>query len=172
MAGAAWREPTATSSSSSGALPGDRVRARLDRRRSATSARRAAVELIDPSPDRIPDRCVHDGEPCPGAPWQGLPYERQLAEKARLVEDALRRLGGLDGFELEPIEPAVEPWRYRNKLEYSFGERDGELVLGFHRRGSWAEVIDADDCLLASERNNAARNAVRDWARRGANSRV
>ena len=148
----------------SGGLPGDRVRARLDRaKRDFGEAR--VLELIDPSPDRVPDRCLHDGEPCPGAPWQGLPYERQLSEKARLVEDALRRLGGLDGFDLEPIEPAVEPWRYRNKLEYSFGERDGNLVLGFHRRGSWAEVIDAEDCLLASERNNAARNRVREWAR-------
>jgi 23S rRNA (uracil1939-C5)-methyltransferase len=125
-----------------------------------------AVELIDPSADRIPDRCLHDGEPCPGAPWQGLPYERQLAEKTRQVDDALRRLGGLNEFELEPIEPAQERWRYRNKFEYSFGERAGELVLGFHRRGSWAEVIDAEDCLLASERNNAARNQVREWARR------
>ena len=140
------------------------MRARLDRaKRDFGEAR--VLELIDPSPDRVPDRCLHDGEPCPGAPWQGLPYERQLSEKARLVEDALRRLGGLDGFDLEPIEPAVEPWRYRNKLEYSFGERDGNLVLGFHRRGSWAEVIDAEDCLLASERNNAARNRVREWAR-------
>ncbi|MGH2965643.1 MAG: 23S rRNA (uracil(1939)-C(5))-methyltransferase RlmD [Solirubrobacterales bacterium] len=148
----------------SGALPGDRVRARLDRaKRDFGEAR--VIELIDASPDRVPDRCLHDGEPCPGAPWQGLPYERQLSEKARLVDDALRRLGGLDGFELERIDPAVEPWRYRNKLEYSFGERDGELVLGFHRRGSWAEVIDAEDCLLASERNNAARNRAREWAR-------
>ncbi len=75
------------------------------------------------APTGSPTRCVHDGEPCPGAPWQGMPYERQLAEKHDQVDDALRRLGELDGFELEPIEPAVEQWRYRNKLEYSFGER-------------------------------------------------
>jgi 23S rRNA (uracil1939-C5)-methyltransferase len=62
----------------------------------------------------------------------------------------------------------VEGWRYRNKLEYSFGERDGALVLGFHRRGSWSDVVDVDDCLLASTANNAARNEVREWARREA----
>ena len=147
-----------------GALPGDRVRARL------TKAKRAygegkVVELLSPSPERIADACVHDGEPCPGAPWQGLPYERQLAEKADQVADALRRLGHLEGFELEPIEPALEPWRYRNKLEYSFGARADSLALGFHRRGCWAEIVDVDDCKLASEANNAARNAVREWAR-------
>jgi 23S rRNA (uracil1939-C5)-methyltransferase len=94
-----------------------------------------------------------------------LPYDRQLAEKAGQVDEALRRLGGLEDFELEPIEPALEPWRYRNKLEYSFGTREESIALGFHRRGSWAEIVDIDDCKLASEANNAARNAVREWAR-------
>jgi 23S rRNA (uracil1939-C5)-methyltransferase len=148
----------------SGALPGDRVRAKLQKAKRAY-AEGAVVELLRPSTERIADSCVHDGEPCPGAPWQGLDYERQLAEKHAQVADALERLGGLAGFELEPIEPAVEPWRYRNKLEYSFGERRGQLALGFHRRGSWHQVVDVDDCLLASEANNTARNAVRDWAR-------
>ena len=65
-----------------------------------------------------------------------LPYERQIAIKAEQVDDALRRIGRLDGFELEPIVPAVEQWRYRNKLEYSFGtDDDGELVCGFHAPG-------------------------------------
>jgi 23S rRNA (uracil1939-C5)-methyltransferase len=147
-----------------GGLPGDRVRARITRsKRDFGEAR--AVELLRPSPDRIPDQCVHDGEPCPGAPWQGMPYERQLAEKARQVDEALRRIGRLEGFEVEPIEPAVAEWRYRNKLEYSFGAREGGVALGFHRRGSWSEVVDVEDCRLASEANNDARNGVRQWAR-------
>jgi len=62
------------------------------------------------------------------------------------------------------MEPAVEQWRYRNKLEYSFGERDGELVLGFHPRGRWDEVVNAEDCHLASTVNNSQRNEVRKWA--------
>src|SRR5689334_2727843 len=88
-----------------GALPGDRVRVRLTKTKRAYAEGRT-VELLGPSPDRIPDTCTHDGEPCPGAPWQGLDYERQLAEKASQVDEALRRLGKLDGFELEAIEPA------------------------------------------------------------------
>ena len=149
----------------SGALPGDRVRARLTKsKRQYAEAR--TVEMLRPGAERIADRCTHDGEPCPGAPWQGMAYERQLAHKRDQVEDALRRIGRLDGFELEPIEPALEAWRYRNKLEYSFGATAGEPpALGYHRRGSWADVVDVSDCLLASEANNAARNAVRGWAR-------
>jgi len=146
-----------------GGLPGDRVRARVDRRR-RDFAEATALELLTPSPDRVADRCLHDGEPCPGAPWQGLPYERQLAEKERQVGEALRRLAGLDHFALEPIVPAVETWRYRNKLEYSFGRRGTDLVLGFHRRGSWSEVVDAGGCLLASERADEARARLVAWA--------
>jgi 23S rRNA (uracil1939-C5)-methyltransferase len=148
----------------SGALPGDRVTAEVTRAKKGY-AEAQTKEIVRESPDRVPPRCDHGGEPCPGAPWQGLDYEEQLRHKQTQVEDALVRLGGLEGFELEPIEPAVERWRYRNKLEYSFGERDGELVLGFHARGRWDLIVDAEDCQLASERNNARRNELRDWAR-------
>jgi 23S rRNA (uracil1939-C5)-methyltransferase len=147
-----------------GALPGDRVTAQVTKAKRGY-AEASAREIVRESPDRVPPRCDHGGEPCPGAPWQGLAYEEQLRHKQSQVEDALTRLGGLEGFELEPIEPAVERWRYRNKLEYSFGERDGELVLGFHARGRWDLVVDAEDCQLASERNNAKRNELRAWAR-------
>ena len=124
------------------------------------------IEVVRASPDRLPDVCVHGGEPCPGAPWQGLPYERQLVYKQEQVAEALNRIGGLEGYELEQIVPAAEQWRYRNKLEYSFGEDDdGEPTLGFHARGRWDLIVGVEDCHLASEAGNEARNAVRDWAR-------
>jgi 23S rRNA (uracil1939-C5)-methyltransferase len=147
-----------------GALPGDRVMAEVTRAKRGYAEART-VKIVKPSPDRVPERCDHGGEPCPGAPWQALPYEEQLRHKQQQVDDSLRRLGGLSGYELEPIEPALEQWRYRNKLEYSFGEREGEVVLGYHARGRWDRVVDAEDCLLASEENNRARNQVRAWAR-------
>ena len=147
-----------------GALPGDRVRAEVTKGKKRFAEARA-VEMLRPGADRVADVCVHGGEPCPGAPWQGLAYERQLAHKGEQVEDALRRIGGLDGFEMEEIVPAAQQWRYRNKLEYSFGEEDGEPVLGFHARGRWDLIVDVEDCHLASEAGNAARNEVREWAR-------
>jgi len=147
-----------------GALPGDRVRAEVTKGKKRFAEART-VELLRASPDRLPDHCSHGGEPCPGAPWQGLPYEQQLHCKQEQVAEALGRIGGLEGFELEEIVPAVEQWRYRNKLEYSFGEEGDELTLGFHARGRWDLIVDVDDCHLASEQGNEARNAVREWAR-------
>jgi 23S rRNA (uracil1939-C5)-methyltransferase len=142
------------------AIPGDRVRAVVTKRKRAYAEART-VEVLEPSPERIPAVADH-----PGAPWQVLPYERQLEVKAEQVADALHRIGRLDGFALEPIVPAVEQWRYRNKLEYSFGtDDDGALVCGFHAPGSWERIVAVDDCLLASERGNAAREAALAWCR-------
>jgi 23S rRNA (uracil1939-C5)-methyltransferase len=148
----------------SGGLPGDLVRAEVTKPKKRFAEARA-VELLRPGADRVEARCLHEGEPCPGAPWQGLAYEQQLIEKRNQVEEALRRIGGLESFELEEIVAADEQWRYRNKLEYSWGARDGETVLGFHASGRWDLVIGVEDCLLGSERGNAARNEVREWAR-------
>src|SRR5205807_249848 len=93
-----------------GAIPGDRVRAVVyKRKRSHAHAR--AVEVLVPSPERIPPRAEH-----PGVAWQVLPYERQLEVKRAQVEEALRRIGGLHGFELLDTLGAIEQWRYRNKL--------------------------------------------------------
>ncbi len=143
-----------------GALPGDRVRAVVGKSKRAYAEARA-VEILEPSPDRIAPVADH-----PGAPWQVLAYERQLEVKAEQVGDALRRIGKLEGFDQEPIVPAVEQWRYRNKLEYSFGEaEDGTLVCGFHAPGRFDRILPMDDCLLASERGNAAREQALAWAR-------
>jgi 23S rRNA (uracil1939-C5)-methyltransferase len=158
-----------------GGFPGDVVRAEVMKaKRDYAKAR--VTELLNASRDRVPERCDHEGAGCPGSPWQALRYERQLEHKQEQVADALARLGGLSDYRLEPILPAAEIWRYRNKLEYSFGASGGQpadesesgwsqrgLVLGFHARGRWDRVEDARDCMLATERNNAVRNFVRDW---------
>jgi 23S rRNA (uracil1939-C5)-methyltransferase len=141
-----------------GGIPGDRVRAMVTKRKK-DYGEAIIEELLEASPERIDPVADH-----PGAPWQVLPYARQLEIKAEQVEDALRRLGGHHDVEIEPIIPAADQWRYRNKLEYSFGETaDGTLQLGFHAAGSWETIVHIEDCLLASEIGNEVRNHVYAW---------
>src|SRR3954451_15437411 len=61
------------------AVPGDRVRAQITKRKRAYAEARA-VELLEPSPERVEPAADH-----PGAPWQVLPYERQLEIKQEQV---------------------------------------------------------------------------------------
>jgi 23S rRNA (uracil1939-C5)-methyltransferase len=143
-----------------GAVPGDRVRAEVGKAKKAYAEARA-IEIVEPSPERVPPFADH-----PGAPWQVLSYERQLEVKSEQVADALTRIGRLEDFELEPIVPALEQWRYRNKLEYSFGTgEDGELVCGFHAPGRWNDIVPMVDCKLASERSNELREQVLAFCR-------
>ena len=142
-----------------GALPGDRVRARVTRRKRQYAEARL-LELLEASSERVAPRCRHAGE-CGGCEWQGLGYAAQLDYKRRQVVESLAHIAGLRDVPCAATVGMDDPWRYRNKMEFSFGrDDDGGLVLGLHRRGSWSEVVPVTDCLLASERMNAARNAV------------
>jgi 23S rRNA (uracil1939-C5)-methyltransferase len=143
-----------------GAVPGDRVRARIGKAK-RSFAEADVVELLSPSPERVEPVVPH-----PGAPWQVMSYERQLSEKESQVREALERLGGFEEPPVETIVPAEETLRYRNKLEYSFGTNDdGELVLGFHRPGRWDVIDGVTEDILASERVDRLREAAEAWCR-------
>jgi 23S rRNA (uracil1939-C5)-methyltransferase len=143
-----------------GGIPGDTVRVEIGKAKRAYAEARV-LEVLTPSPERIAPIADH-----PGAPWQVIPYAKQLAIKQEQVDDSLKRIGHLTGYELEPIIPAVQEWRYRNKLEYSFGkDEDGRLICGFHAPGRWEEIVEVTDCVLASEMGNAVREEVVTWCR-------
>ena len=140
-------------------------RPRARRRRQVQARLRRGARRRDPRAVARPDRAA--SPTIPGAPWQVLSYERQLEVKAEQVGDALRRIGRLEGFEQDPIVPAVEQWRYRNKLEYSFGTGAGRRrsCAASTRPAASTRSSPLDDCLLASERGNAAREQVLAWCR-------
>ena len=122
-----------------------------------------------PAADRVADTCVHEGEPCPGAPWQGLPYERQLAHKQRAG-----RRGAARGSAASTASSSRRSCRRSSSGATATSSStpsasvEGEPILGFHARGRWDRIVGVEDCRLASEAGNAARNEVRDWARREA----
>jgi 23S rRNA (uracil1939-C5)-methyltransferase len=144
-------------------LPGDLVRARVTKvKRSHAEA--TALAVLEPGAARVEAPCAHFGA-CGGCRFQDLAYDAQLSAKAGQVADALERIGGLHGFELGPALAAVEPFFYRNKLEYSFTQEESGPALGFHRAGRWDEVLEIERCWLTTDLGNAIRDAVRDWAR-------
>jgi 23S rRNA (uracil1939-C5)-methyltransferase len=145
-------------------LPGDTVRARVTKvKRSHAEA--VALEVVDAGAPRVEAPCRHYHEGCGGCRFQDLAYEAQLEAKFVQVRDALVRIGGLTGFDLEPAVPAESLFHYRNKLEYSFTRGTDGVALGLHRAGRWDEVLDIDKCWLTTDVGNAIRNAVREWAR-------
>ena len=86
-------------------------------------------KLLQPSPDRVEDRCpVY--KKCGGCAFRHISYEAELRHKAQFVEDNLRRIGGLEP-KMLPITPSPLQQGYRNKAQYPIREEDGEIVAGF-----------------------------------------
>ncbi len=144
-------------------LPGDVVRARVTKVK-RNHAEALATEVVEPGPQRVEAPCAHYPA-CGGCRFQDLAYEAQVEIKHGQVADALRRLGDLPDFPLEPIVPAESAFAYRNKMEYSFTQLEDGPTLGLHQAGRWDEVLEVEKCWLTTDLGNAIRNAVRDWAR-------
>src|SRR3989338_138188 len=110
---------------------------------------------------RIPPRCQYVGT-CGGCNLQDLAYDHQLVLKQRLVEQAFRPFG----ISTIPLVPMDDPWRYRNKIELSFGRAQEMMALGLHALGSFWKVVDLEDCWLVPEPFAAVWATVREAARR------
>ena len=112
-----------------GAIPGERVRVRVERvTRDVTFA--TAAEILEPSPDRRDP----PGDPaCGGADYAHIRYDRQLVLKAEIIADAFRRIAkvALDA----PIDVGPSPehgYRLRARLHVR------QRRAGFFREGTHA----------------------------------
>ncbi len=105
-----------------GAVPGDLVDVQLSKSKKDWAEGRA-VQIHSFSADRVTPFCSHFGV-CGGCQWQMLPYEKQLQYKTKQVTDVLTRIGKVALPAIEPIIGGAETRYYRNKLEYTFGNKE------------------------------------------------
>jgi 23S rRNA (uracil1939-C5)-methyltransferase len=146
-----------------GAVPGDVVKARITKTKKRHAEARAE-EIISPSPYRIAARCPSFGS-CGGCVWQGLDYAVQLEYKSRQVRESLEHLGGLKDFELRPIRGMSDPWRYRNRADFSIGITEPGAIVGFRPPGRWDTVLPIGECHLLDPGIELARGVVEAWLR-------
>ena len=150
-----------------GALPGDRVRAVVSKSKRAYAEARA-VEVLEPSPTGSPPRRRPSRRAVAGA---GLRAPAR-GQGRRRSATRLRRIGKLEGFAQDPIvaRASSSGATATSSSTRSAPARTATLVCGFHAPGRWDEIVPMDDCLLASERGNAAREQVLAWAARRASA--
>jgi 23S rRNA (uracil1939-C5)-methyltransferase len=110
-----------------GAIPGERVLARIDR-----VARQVAygetIRVLIPDPDR---RAAGGDRACGGSVYAHIRYPRQLSLKADVIADAFGRIAKLPLAHRVPVAPSPEDgYRMRARLHV----RDGRI--GFFREGT------------------------------------
>ena len=138
------------------ALPDETVRAKIYKKKKNFAFGRA-VEILEPSPDRIVPNCPWAGD-CGGCSFRHAAYPAQLRFKKAVLVEALHGIPEAQNLVADPV-PAEAIDDYRNKMVFSFGATlDGELRLGLHRRCSFMHVLPANVCRLQSE---ASREIVR-----------
>jgi len=103
-------------------VPGDVVSIRLSKNKKDW-AEGYPILFKSYSKERVEPFCRHFGI-CGGCQWQMLPYQQQLQYKQQQVIDNLTRIGKIKLPEPFPIAGAVEDIFYRNKLEYTFSNKE------------------------------------------------
>jgi len=159
-----------------GAAPGDIATIKVLRKKKKHLE--AVIERLEtPSPHRVAPTCEYAAH-CGGCSWQHVAYPEQARFKDVEVQENLRRIGGLSCADTRPIVPAPAPFRYRNKLEFSFSASrwltwdeiaskqpmDTSHALGFHVPGMWDKIMDIETCHLQPEPSNAIKNFIRSYA--------
>ncbi|MDQ3946585.1 MAG: TRAM domain-containing protein [Actinomycetota bacterium] len=128
-----------------GALPGERVVARLTHER-ARFVRAAILEVVDASTDRVAAPCPLVEAGCGGCGWQHVDLDAQRRLKAGIVLDAIRRGGGI-----EPPDPGFAPdlpatgWRTTVRATI---DDSGRPAFRMHHSHD-AVTLDATGCLVA-----------------------
>jgi 23S rRNA (uracil1939-C5)-methyltransferase len=117
------------------------------------------VALLRKSPSVQPARCHHFGR-CGGCQWQHISASLQRQIKTRLVKDYLKEHADIRR-DLVAQTVAGDPWAYRNSLRAVFGERGGEIILGY-RAGGTDRVLDISECPVQHAANETMLQAAKD----------
>ena len=128
-----------------GGIPGERVIARIIRyrRRRRQIVSGVVVEVLRPSPHRVPPPCPYFG-PCTGCQWQHVGYERQLELKRALVVEQMSAYCSLDSVAVAPTLPSPQQLNYRNHARFTV--RNGGQI-GFVNRIR-RRFVRIDECML------------------------
>lgn len=128
-----------------GALPGEEVHIRVEKTMKRYGFAKL-LEVIQKSPDRVEPPC-HVFSECGGCQLQHLSYEGQLKQKQKNVKDVMQRIGKIPHVPVHPVKGMDNPWRYRNKSQIPFSERNGEVVSGFYKTRTH-HIVDTDVCII------------------------
>lgn len=143
-----------------GTIPGETWRVRIVKA-TAGAVWGRGEECLSPAPERVAPDCPAYPR-CGGCDLRHVSYREELRFKLQRVNDAYRRIGGLDLTVSEILGAENQnPDGYRNKAIYAVTP---DLRPGFYRARSH-DVIPVPRCRLQSEASDRAAWAICDFAR-------
>lgn len=144
--------------------PGQKVRFAINKMRKGKAEGRL-LEVLEKGASEIEPKCPHFGV-CGGCTYQNMAYEDQIAMKEQQVKKMMDE--AVNGeYIWEGVLPSPVKDAYRNKMEFSFGDeyKDGPLALGMHKRGSFHDIVNVNECQIVDEDYRKILEAIQVFAR-------
>lgn len=145
-------------------VPGQKVRVSVNKIRQGKAEGRI-LEVLEKASVEVEPACPHFGQ-CGGCTYQNLPYEEQLNLKEQQIKKMMNH--AVDGdYIWDGIKESPAKNTYRNKMEFSFGDeyKDGPLALGMHKRGSFHDIVNVEECCIVDEDFRMIRKCTLDYAK-------
>jgi tRNA/tmRNA/rRNA uracil-C5-methylase (TrmA/RlmC/RlmD family) len=144
-------------------IPGQKVSLSVNKIRSEKSEGKIQ-EVLEKSPLESRDKACRGFGNCGGCSYQTMSYESQLDMKKEQVKRLIDQV--CKDYTFEGILGSPTEWGYRNKMEFSFGDefKNGPLALGLHKKGSFHDIVTADDCAIVDTDINQILSSVLEYS--------
>jgi len=151
-------------------VPGDELKVKLTEIKK-NFARGQIIEVISPSPDRVPPKCPLANQ-CGGCQWQHISYPAQLKYKTKIVKETIERIGKIKNVKIKDIIGMQDPWRFRNKIQYPISKSQitnsklqtnhkSQIQMGYYKQGTH-DVVDINTCPIEHPKLSRAAKIVKD----------
>ena len=144
-------------------IPGELVKVRIYRNHSHYSEA-DLLEIIEPSEYRVSPKCALFSA-CGGCQYQHIDYEEQLRIKTQQVQELLKKNGDIE-FSVSLAKSSKQVYGYRSKItpHYNRPNKNGEQPIGFLKYGRRHDIIDVEQCAIATDAINQALPEMREKA--------
>ena len=115
--------------------------------------------LIVPSPWRASPPCPYFGK-CGGCHWQHIEGTKQAEIKRDILQDILRRFGGVEEIPPVSIVPSPRPYGYRARVQLKVAGK----ALGFYQAGSH-QIVEIGPCPISHPLINQILSILREEQR-------
>lgn len=128
------------------ACPEDELRVKVTKV-SKNYANAKILEIIKPSPHRVEPFCALQ-KVCGACQLQFIDYDYQLELKRRMVEDAMRSIGGFD-IDIHKTVSSPEIIAYRHKVQYPVSQtKVSRRILAGYYRPNTHEIVNIKHCPI------------------------
>ena len=144
-------------------IPGELVKVRIYRNHSHYSEA-DLLEIIEPSEYRVTPKCALFSA-CGGCQYQHIDYEEQLRIKTQQVQELLKKNGDIE-FSVSLAKSSKQVYGYRSKItpHYNRPDKNGEQPIGFLKYGRRHDIVDVEQCVIATDAINQALPEMREKA--------